>query len=299
MKTCQVVRPMRRKPRPLDPIVTAPVSKEEHMFEKLVESAGRPASSRNRRTLLAASSFLVASFVAFTVVFSLYNHTLAMGAEPGDIAKLLSPVMSESEPDRRTDPAKSTEASSPSKSPMRTKLIQRSEEVPVSVPEKVSNVPSEVLARPIGDVKLADRNWDPPAGSSNRGTNSEIVGFGPPSGDRSENSDKKEPEPERQTVPEPPKIDRRPVHVGVVNSKAVFLDKPEYPAIARQMGIKGAVKVQVLIDTEGNVVSASVLDGPGVLRNVSLSAAKASRFSPTFVNNTPVSVRGIIVYNFK
>lgn len=269
------------------------------MFEKLVESAGRPASSRTRRTLLAASSFLVAFFVAFAAVFSLYNHTLAMGSEPGDIARLLSPVLSETEQDRQPEKAKSPEASSTDRSPVRTKLVQRSEDIPVSVPEKVSNVPSDVLPMPIGKVTLGDRNWDPPAGSTNRGSDSKTGGFGQPSGDKSENSDKVEPKPERQTVPEPPKIDRPPVHLGVVNSKAIFLDKPEYPAIARQMGIKGAVKVQVLIDTEGKVVSASVLDGPGVLRNVSLSAAKASRFSPTLVNRTPVSVRGIIVYNFK
>ncbi|MCO6510139.1 MAG: TonB family protein [Aridibacter famidurans] len=269
------------------------------MFEKLVESAGQAPSSRARATLLTASSLLVASFVAFTVVFSLYNHTLAMGAEPGEISKLLSPVSPDIEPERQQAPDNKPQATDRPQSPERTELVQRSEEVPVSVPDKVSNVPSTVLPRPLGDVKLSDRDWDPPSGVSNRGSSSEEGGFGQSNGDKSENSDKTTPMIEREVVPEPPKINRPPEHIGVVNSKAIHLDKPEYPAIAKQMGIRGSVKVQVLINTEGRVVSASAIEGPAVLRRVSVEAAKASRFSPTIVNTTPVSVRGIIIYNFK
>ncbi|HUF03958.1 MAG TPA: energy transducer TonB [Aridibacter sp.] len=271
------------------------------MFEKLVESTGRPASARARRTLLAASSFLVASLVAFAVVFSLYNHTLAMGVEPGDIAKLLSPVTTETEPERQTpaDRPDESEATISEKKPIRTDHVQRIEEIPVSAPKTISSKPSDVLPRPIGNYEIGDRNWDPSNGIARRGSNVEKGGFDAPTADKSEDSDRSEPKPDRETVPEPPKIKRAPEHIGVVNSRAIYLDKPEYPVIARQKGIKGTVKVQVLIDTEGRVVFASVIDGPGIFRSVSLNASKASRFSPTFVNTTPVSVRGIIIYNFK
>ncbi|QQS41556.1 MAG: TonB family protein [Acidobacteriota bacterium] len=269
------------------------------MFEKLVESDGRPSRSRARATLLTASSLIVASFVAFTVVFSLFNHTLAMGAEPGDIARLLSPVSPDIEPENRPATDDKPESADRTKSPERTELVQRSQDVPVSVPDKVSNVPSTVFPMPIGDVKLSNRNWDPPSGVTNRGSSSEEGGFGQSNGDKSENSDKTTLKIEREVVPEPPKINRPPEHIGIVNSKAIHLDKPVYPAIAKQMGIKGSVKVQVLINTEGRVVSASAIEGPPVLRRVSVDAAKASRFSPTIVNTTPVSVRGIIIYNFK
>lgn len=85
---------------------------------------------------------------------------------------------------------------------------------------------------------------------------------------------------------------------GVLNSKAKNLAKPEYPEAARAVKASGAVNVQVTIDEQGNVISASAVSGHPLLRKASEDAAKKSKFSPTMLEGVPVKVTGIVIYNF-
>ncbi len=85
---------------------------------------------------------------------------------------------------------------------------------------------------------------------------------------------------------------------GVLNGKALQLVKPAYPAEAREAKAKGAVNVQVLIDEQGNVVSAKAVSGDLLLRAASEEAARNSKFSPVMISGIPVRVTGVIVYNF-
>jgi TonB family protein len=89
-----------------------------------------------------------------------------------------------------------------------------------------------------------------------------------------------------------------PISGGVVNGKATSLPKPQYPAAAKAVRASGAVNVEVLIDEEGNVVSASAITGHPLLRAASQQAARSAKFSPTRLSGQLVKVRGIIVYNF-
>jgi TonB family protein len=90
----------------------------------------------------------------------------------------------------------------------------------------------------------------------------------------------------------------RAINGGVLNGKAISLPKPAYPPAARAVGASGAVSVQVLIDENGDVVSATAISGHPLLRAVAVPAARASKFSPTMLEGIPVKVSGIIVYNF-
>ncbi len=85
---------------------------------------------------------------------------------------------------------------------------------------------------------------------------------------------------------------------GMLNGKAVTLAKPEYPAAAREAGVGGAVKIKVVIDEEGKVVSAVAVSGEDLLHAVCVEAAFASSFSPTLLRGEPVKVSGYIIYNF-
>jgi TonB family protein len=85
---------------------------------------------------------------------------------------------------------------------------------------------------------------------------------------------------------------------GVLNGKATNLVKPAYPAAARAVNAQGAVNVQVTIDEDGNVISASAVSGHPLLRAAAVEAARASKFSPTLLSGQPVKVTGVIVYNF-
>ena len=88
------------------------------------------------------------------------------------------------------------------------------------------------------------------------------------------------------------------INGGVLNGKASKLVAPDYPAAARAVNASGAVNVQVTIDEQGNVISASAVSGHPLLRRASEQAARSSQFAPTLLKGTPVKITGIIVYNF-
>jgi periplasmic protein TonB len=84
----------------------------------------------------------------------------------------------------------------------------------------------------------------------------------------------------------------------VLNGRALELPKPNYPPIAAKAHASGTVIVQVTIDESGNVISAFAIEGHPLLRAVSAAAARQARFSPTKLCDEPVSVTGVITYNF-
>lgn len=99
--------------------------------------------------------------------------------------------------------------------------------------------------------------------------------------------------------PSPPAAPRAPISGGVLNGKAVSLVKPAYPAIARSAHASGTVTVQVLVNEEGNVISAHAVSGHPLLRPSAVAAARASKFTPTKLSGQPVKVAGVIIYNFQ
>lgn len=85
---------------------------------------------------------------------------------------------------------------------------------------------------------------------------------------------------------------------GVLNGKANSLPRPPYPPAARAVRASGAVSVQVLIDTNGEVFLAHAVSGHPLLRPAAVMAACRANFLPTLLDNQPVKVSGIITYNF-
>ena len=89
-----------------------------------------------------------------------------------------------------------------------------------------------------------------------------------------------------------------PISSGVLNGKAVRLVQPPYPAIARSAHASGQVRVQVVIDENGNVISATAVSGHPLLQGAAVAAARQSKFTPTKLSGQPVKVSGVIIYNF-
>ena len=83
-----------------------------------------------------------------------------------------------------------------------------------------------------------------------------------------------------------------------MNGKATNLVKPEYPPAAKAVRASGAVNVQVTIDEQGNVISASAVSGHPLLRAAAEKAARESKFAPTMLSGKAVKVTGVVVYNF-
>ena len=95
-----------------------------------------------------------------------------------------------------------------------------------------------------------------------------------------------------------PAIPRAPISGGVLNGKALVLERPAYPPIARQAHASGTVVVQVVIDEEGNIISAHAVSGHPLLQAACVDAARKSKFSTTKLAGQPVKVTGVITYNF-
>ena len=103
-----------------------------------------------------------------------------------------------------------------------------------------------------------------------------------------------------QAPPPPPAKKPTPVPtwVGVLNGKATKLVQPTYPPIAKSAHASGEVRVQVVVDEEGNVILAAPESGHPLLLAAAVVAARASQFTPTKLAGQPVKVRGEVVYNF-
>jgi len=85
---------------------------------------------------------------------------------------------------------------------------------------------------------------------------------------------------------------------GVLDGKATSKPQPPYPAAAKAARAEGTVTVQVTVDEEGKVVSASAVSGHPLLQAAAVSAARQARFSPTLLAGKPVKVTGILTYKF-
>jgi TonB family protein len=68
----------------------------------------------------------------------------------------------------------------------------------------------------------------------------------------------------------------------------------EYPALARQMGVTGKVKVEVTITTDGKVASTKIVGGSPVLTMAAVDAVKKWKFEPG-----PKETVEIIEFEFK
>jgi protein TonB len=76
------------------------------------------------------------------------------------------------------------------------------------------------------------------------------------------------------------------------------LPAPTYPPAAKAVKAQGAVTIQVVIDEDGNVFSASPVSGHPLLRMAATEAARNAKFAPVLLSGNPVKVSGVITYNF-
>jgi TonB family protein len=73
---------------------------------------------------------------------------------------------------------------------------------------------------------------------------------------------------------------------------------PDYPLLARQMKVQGAVSLQALISREGTIQELQILSGPGILATAAREAVKQWHFKPYLLNGQPVETQARITVNF-
>ena len=90
-----------------------------------------------------------------------------------------------------------------------------------------------------------------------------------------------------------------PIEGGILNSKAIELPAPIYPAEAKKLHASGQVQVKVLVDETGRVMNADAVFGPQSLWLAAINAARKARFAPMLIEGTAVKVSGILTYDFR
>jgi periplasmic protein TonB len=105
------------------------------------------------------------------------------------------------------------------------------------------------------------------------------------------------------SVPPPPPraAAKRIVRVGstLKAPRQTYSVQPDYPVLARQEHISGAVVVNAVIDERGNVVQAHVVSGHPLLITAALNAVLQWKYEPTLLNGTPVAVEMDVTVHFK
>ncbi|MDQ3181353.1 MAG: TonB family protein [Acidobacteriota bacterium] len=274
------------------------------MLDQLVESRSNTRENTRRNGFLLTTGVLMFSLLFSAWLYSLFAKDFGMGGSDLELSTLVAPVpVPEDEPPPKPEVEPEKVVKAAPNADVRPEIIQRMDQTPVKPPDTTSVVqntvkpPREGIKTVIGDRSLDAQNAAPdtyrgPVSTDNKG----IAGTGgePNTGGTGGAPPPPPPPPAPKTPPPVPKT----ISGGVVNSKASNLVKPAYPAAARAVRASGAVNVQVKIDERGNVVSASAVSGHPLLRQAAEQAARSSKFTPTTLSGQPVSVTGVIVYNF-
>jgi periplasmic protein TonB len=258
------------------------------MFDNLVESSSHKDDLTRKGSFIGITLAIYTVLIAVFFVAGIYMYDAHLSTLDLELTTLVAPVPV---PQQEAQPEKPQEAK-PQKVEqnvdVRKELIasvDRTELVPKEVSAKASDVPP--VRRGVTTV-LGDTSSNaaaPMAAGPGTGT----VTTAPAKVQIAD-----EPPPP-EVKPTPP---RAPISGGVLNGKAISLPKPAYPPIARAARASGTVVVQVLIDENGHVVSASAVSGHPLLQAAAVGAARQARFSPTKLSGQPVKVTGVIQYNF-
>jgi protein TonB len=258
------------------------------MFDNLVESGSHKEDLGRKGSFLLVTLGIYALLGGILLVGSILYMDASLDAQDLELTTLVAPVpvpqQATPEKQQEVKPQKVEQNVD-----VRKELIadvSRTELVPKEVSAKASNIPP-VRRGVTTVVGSSDSNAAAPL-AAGPGTGTGLV-----AGPTSVNIAEEPPPPPPK--PTPP---RAPISGGVLNGKAISLPKPAYPPIARQAHASGTVVVQVTIDENGNVISATPVSGHPLLRAVAAAAARGARFSPTKLSGQPVKVTGVITYNF-
>lgn len=260
------------------------------MFNNLIESSSHAKEFKRRGSFLLFTTATYAVLILITGVASIYAYDAHLDSQSTELELVMfvPPQEAALEPIRNTIRPASNSNAQPTHS-IRTELIASTSD-PTNPPKIIGYIASPVPpARPDSIRGLI--NADPPGPATpSRGTpggtgNTPVVNMADPP-----------PPPAPNPTPVAPKLIRVTTHV--LTSKALSLPKPNYPPMAKQIRLSGAVNVQILIDESGKVLSAKAVSGHPLLVVEAQKAAMQARFSPTMLGEQAVKVSGVITYNF-
>jgi protein TonB len=104
--------------------------------------------------------------------------------------------------------------------------------------------------------------------------------------------------------PAPTPIDlepKGPIRVGgkVKAPRLIFGPEPVCPVLARQARVSGAVVIDAVIDTQGNVVEMRTVSGQPILALATMEALRQRKYEPTILGVEAVPVRLLVTITFE
>ena len=91
------------------------------------------------------------------------------------------------------------------------------------------------------------------------------------------------------------------IRVGGAVMTAQLIDKvqPTYPSEAKERGIQGVVKLQVIVAKDGTILELQVISGDSILAEAATAAVRQWRYQPTLLDGRPVEVVSTIDVIFR
>ena len=264
------------------------------MFNNLIESSSHTKEFKRRGSFLLFTTATYLVLFVVTGVVSIYAYDAHLEEQNLEVVVLLPPqeIVPEAPPDTTAPAPRDRQNQDETNIPQR-EIAMLSTNHPEVVPDKISATPSKNLPLPDhGRVHVGT------------GPDRDLVG-GPGGGPGGIPGGRQISTPPQIIIEgEPPPAVSNPVvppivrRSQVLNSEALYLPKPSYPALARNIRLQGTVTIQVLIDESGKVISAKAVSGHPLLIAEAQRAASQARFSPTKINGQTVKISGVISYNF-
>jgi TonB family protein len=87
-------------------------------------------------------------------------------------------------------------------------------------------------------------------------------------------------------------------NVGSLFDQATKKVAPAYPTVAKSARITGVVRVEIVVDENGNIAEVKGATGPESLRTAATDAARRWKFRPMVVDGQKVRVAGYLTFNF-
>lgn len=262
------------------------------MFGNLIESRSHTSEFARRGYFIVGTMACYGVLLMAGIVGSVYAYDAHLETQDLEVVALINPQTPVTIIEKRPNQPKPANEK-PAVVSERIQPISRISES-TKLPAEISTKPLTMAEMPPGLVVIGRRDIDANIGGA-PGTGVSPTGTGVISGPAKpiviDNTPA--PEPVKPEVKVPPVISK-----GPITGQAISLPKPIYSQIAQAAHASGSVKIQVLIDEHGKVISASILEGHPLLRQEALKAAWQARFNPTTLSNVPVKVSGYIVYNF-
>ncbi len=89
-----------------------------------------------------------------------------------------------------------------------------------------------------------------------------------------------------------------PIAVGSLINYATQKSNPVYPVMAKNMRLTGVVKVELMIDENGQVAQVQNTSGPAMLQRAAMDAAKKWKFKPFTRDGQATKATGFVSFNF-